>query len=67
MGRNLLTPACLQQDRLASEVVWREAGLMLKELEPVHGLLEVSVQAAAVPAPCSSQAALPEQLPGPVP
>ena len=46
MYSNFLTPACLQQDRLASEVVWREAGLMLKELEPMHGLLEVSVEAA---------------------
>ena len=53
MYSNLLNPACLQQDRLASEVVWREAGLMLKELEPMHSLLEVSVKAAAVAAHAS--------------
>ena len=65
MCSNLLNPVCLQQDRLASEVVWREAGLMLKELEPVHGLLEVSVRAAAWVA--ALQAAVPDQLPGHVP
>ena len=31
-----------QANRLASEVVWREARVMLKETEPLYSLIQVS-------------------------
>lgn len=41
----------LQVDRLAAEVLWREAKDMLQEVEPVFHLLQVSFQLEAEWAP----------------